>query len=68
MSLAFENPINKMVRTAVVRLSQTQSLNFLLAIVTKAGKICDEWEQGREEEIIQFLVQTSFGIAYCRIA
>lgn len=40
ISLAFENPINKMVNIVEARLSQTQSLNFLLAIVTKAGKFC----------------------------
>lgn len=42
ISLAFENPINKMVNTADARLSQTQSLNFLLAIVTNAGKVCND--------------------------
>lgn len=44
ISLALENPINKMVNIVEALRSQTQSLNFLLVSVTNAGTVCREKE------------------------
>lgn len=52
ISLAFDNPINRMVRTVDDLRNQTQSLNFLLAIVTKAGIVCEEIQDNCENQIL----------------